>query len=340
MFLPITGNDAVPLVFNFHGYTSNATEQMWYGDFRPIADTAGFIIVHPEGTLDNTNMTHFNVGFGGSTVDDVSFSGALLDTLIASYNINAARVYSTGMSNGGYMSFYLACQMSDRIAAIASITGSMSPLIYNTCNPQHPTPILQMHGTADATVPYVGNAWSESIVDVLDYWVNYNNCNPVSSLYSFPDINTGDGSTVDLIKHDDGDNCSSVVHYKVNGGPHSWPGALFGTTNQDIKGSTEIWNFFRQYDINGCIGSVGIDEIEEDALSIYPVPANDYIVVEGYTGSIEDLTLLDLLGKDLRDVVGIEEGQVSNSVSIDLTLLPDGVYFVKTGNGVHKITKN
>ena len=68
----------MPLVFNFHGYTSNATEQMWYGDFRPIADTANFIIVHPNGMLDATGTTHFNVGWGGSTIDDVGFTSALI----------------------------------------------------------------------------------------------------------------------------------------------------------------------------------------------------------------------------------------------------------------------
>ena len=122
-----TGSNAVPLVFNFHGYTSNATEQMWYGDFRPIADTANFIIVHPNGMLDATGTTHFNVGWGGSTIDDVGFTSALLDSISADYNINADRVYSTGMSNGGFMSYQLACQLSDKIAAIASVTGSMSP---------------------------------------------------------------------------------------------------------------------------------------------------------------------------------------------------------------------
>jgi len=73
---------AVPLVFNFHGYTSNANDQMWYGDFRAISDTAGFIIVHPMGTIDNTGATHWNVGWGGSTVDDIDFTEALMDDLI------------------------------------------------------------------------------------------------------------------------------------------------------------------------------------------------------------------------------------------------------------------
>src|SRR5258706_3847373 len=109
-----------PLVLNFHGYTSNAFEQMFYGDFRPIADTAGFLIVHPNGTVDQLGNQHWNVGWGTSTVDDVGFTNALIDSLSAQYDINQDRVYSTGMSNGGFMSYKLACDLSNRIAAIAS----------------------------------------------------------------------------------------------------------------------------------------------------------------------------------------------------------------------------
>jgi polyhydroxybutyrate depolymerase len=153
-----TGTSGVPLLFNFHGFTSNATQQMFYGDFRSIADTAGFIIVHPEGTLDNNGITHFNVGWGASTVDDVAFSSALIDSISAQYNIDQDRVYSTGMSNGGFMSFKLACELSDRIAGIASVTGSILPLTLSNCNALHSTPIMQIHGTTDGTVPYNGGA--------------------------------------------------------------------------------------------------------------------------------------------------------------------------------------
>ena len=103
-----TGTNAVPLILNFHGYTSNANAQMWYGDFRSIADTVGFIIAHPMGTLDNSGNTHFNVGWGGSSVDDIGFTSALIDSISAAYSINLNRVYSTGMSNGGYFSYHLA----------------------------------------------------------------------------------------------------------------------------------------------------------------------------------------------------------------------------------------
>ncbi len=168
-----SGSTSVPLVINFHGLGSNATEQMWYGDFRSIADTSGFLIVHPEGTLYN-GSAHWNVGgfTVGSTVDDVGFTDALIDSLSVMYNIDLTRVFATGMSNGGFMSFLLASQLSEKIAAIASVTGSMTPETYNNSNPQHPTPIMQIHGTADNLVPYGGVFYSKSIEDVLNYWVS------------------------------------------------------------------------------------------------------------------------------------------------------------------------
>ena len=119
-----TPGEAVPLILNFHGYTSNAFEQLNYGEFRPIADTAGFIVVHPMGTVDLLGNTHWNVGWGTSSVDDLGFTAALIDSLSAEYSINQDRIYSTGMSNGGFMSYHLACELSERIAAIASVTGT------------------------------------------------------------------------------------------------------------------------------------------------------------------------------------------------------------------------
>ena len=115
LYVPLiyNGSKKVPLLLNFHGRTLNATHQMAYGDFRSIADTAGFIIVHPEGLLDNTAQSHFNVGWdfgmGVSSTNDLGFTAALIDTLIKRYSIDTTRIYSTGFSNGGFMSFHLAC---------------------------------------------------------------------------------------------------------------------------------------------------------------------------------------------------------------------------------------
>ena len=249
------GSSAVPLVLNFHGYGSNATQQMFYGDFRDIADTEGFLLVHPEGTLSNGNQ-FWNVGFPGttsSTIDDVGFTEALIDELANSYAIDLDRVYATGMSNGGFMSFLLACQLSEKIAAVASVTGSMTPGTFNDCNAQHPTPVLQIHGTNDSVVPYDGNSiWTLPIVDVVSYWVNYNNCDTTPTTTTFPDLDLSDGSTVEHSVYEDGDLGSTTEHMKVIGGGHTWPGSIINTpgTNQDIDASMEIWSFFSRFDIN------------------------------------------------------------------------------------------
>ena len=245
-------NTPIPLVFCFHGYTSNASTIMSYSNFNYIADTAGFIVVYPQATL-LQGSTHWNVGgwTTASTVNDVGFSISLLDSISNEYNIDPERVYSTGMSNGGYMSFLLACQASDKIAAIASVTGSMTPQTYNACNPQHPTPILQIHGTNDQTVPYLGNpTWTESINDVVQYWVSYNNCNLNADTTLLPDLVLGDGSTAEQIVFAGGDNSITTEHIKIHFGGHDWPG-VWG--NMDIHASNEVWKFFSKYNINGLI---------------------------------------------------------------------------------------
>ncbi|MBE50231.1 MAG: hypothetical protein CMP51_00810 [Flavobacteriales bacterium] len=237
----------VPVIFNLHGRTSTAWQQMWYGDFRDIADTANFIIVHPQGLLDNTGVTHWNLG--QSTIDDIGFLNSLYSYIVSNYSINLDRVYSTGMSNGGYMSYYLACNMSDKIAAIASVTGAMSSYTQLNCNPSHPTPIMEIHGTSDFTVPF------NDIVSGIEYWRGYNNCNLIADTILMPDLNLVDLSYVEHIVYRNGDNGVTTELFKVINGGHTWPGSSFsnGVTNYDINASVEIWKFFSRYDINGLV---------------------------------------------------------------------------------------
>ena len=236
-----------PLIFNLHGRTSTAWQQMWYGDFRDIADTANFIIVHPQGLLDNTGVTHWNLG--QSNIDDIGFLNSLYSHLVSNYNINLDQVYLTGMSNGGYMSYYLACNMNDKIAAIASVTGAMGTFTQLNCNPNHPTPVMEIHGTADFTVPF------NDIINGIEYWRDYNNCNLIADTTLMPDLNFGDLSTVKHIVYNNGDNGVTTELFKVINGGHTWPGSNIstGVTNYDINASIEIWKFFYKYDINGLI---------------------------------------------------------------------------------------
>ena len=241
----------IPLVLCFHGYGGTASG-MSYTNFNDVSDTANFFVVYPQGTL-LKRKSHWNVGGWtlDSKIDDVGFISSLLDSLSERYNINQSRIYSTGMSNGGYMSFLLACQLSERIAAIASVTGSMTPQTFNLCNPQRPIPVLQIHGTNDQKVPYKGNRkWSLSINKVLEYWINHNNCDTIPFEMSFPDINNSEESNVHRLSWLNGDNSVITDHIIVNGGGHDWFG-VWG--NMDINSTAEIWKFFSQYDINGKI---------------------------------------------------------------------------------------
>lgn len=325
-----------PLVFNFHGYSSNAGEQVLYGDFRSIADTAGFLVVHPEGTLDDYGITHFNVGWGASTVDDVGFTDALIDEIASTYSIDETRVYSTGMSNGGFMSYYLACQLSDRIAAIASVTGSMSPLQTSTCDPQGTVPVLEIHGTSDQVVPYNGAGFSEPTEDVVAYWYQHNNCNILPTIVQIPDTNTGDGSTVEHFIYGD---CSDEVTtelFKITGGQHTWPGTAIGFpgTNYDIDASAEIWKFFSRYDINGKIIFSDVSEIETQSIFVYPNPVLSELTIEADQNIESEFELISLSGKTILN------GQMSGQFQqVEMSDLPAGIYFLRINGAVFKLFK-
>ena len=329
------GSADFPLVLNFHGFGSNANEQMFYGDFRDIADTEGFLLVHPQGTSLNGSQ-YWNVGSpgsSGSTIDDVGFTEALIDELANLYTINLDRVYATGMSNGGFMSFLLACQLSEKIAAIASVTGSMTLDTYDNCNAQHPTPILQIHGTSDNIVPYNGNTGSLSIDDVISYWVNYNNCDTNPTITTFPDLDPSDGSIVEHIVYTGGDNASTTEHMKVIGGGHTWPGSVFilPETNQDINASNEIWEFFSRFDING---SLSVNEFENRQVIIYPNPTSSKINLSLSFSEELNYELFSSTGKQLMN--GIIK---SSYQEINLSHLKPNIYFLKLGNQVFKILK-
>lgn len=328
------GSSVVPLVLNFHGFGSNATQQMFYGDFRDIADTEGFLLVHPEGTTFIGNQ-FWNVGFPGisSTIDDVGFTEALIDELATLYAIDLDRVYATGMSNGGFMSFLLACQLSEKIAAVASVTGSMTQDTFDDCNAQRPTPVLQIHGTEDDVVLYNGNTLSIPIADVISYWVDHNNCETTPTTTTLPDVDVSDGSTIEYSVYEDGDNGITTEHMKVIGGGHTWPGSVLNSagTNQDIDASMEIWLFFSRYDINGLLST---DDYENRHVSIYPNPTQSKINLSLNYAKEVHYKLFSPLGKQLMT------GTItSGNEEIDISHLPSNIYFLKVGNQFFKVLK-
>ncbi|MEX2483968.1 MAG: PHB depolymerase family esterase [Brumimicrobium sp.] len=321
----------VPLIFNLHGYTSNAFEQENYGDFRSIADTANFIIVHPEGTEDSFGEQWWNAFGSNQTADDVDFISTLIDSVSAEYMIDPNRIYSTGMSNGGFMSFELACSLGNRIAAVASVTGSMPVGKFTSCNAPKPTPIMQIHGTDDGTVPYNGNTSFEPIEDVVDFWVDQTNCNPTPTVTTMPDIDTGDGSTAERYLYTGGDQNTTIEHFKIQNGGHTWPGAPvdIGVTNHDIDASVEIWRFFSQYKLDNLV-SVQEQKLAE-LFKLYPNPSEGTVHVE-FDQSVDSYEVVDALG---REILKNDVSKKEETIQID----KKGVYFIQFESDAGATTK-
>jgi polyhydroxybutyrate depolymerase len=228
---------AFPLLLSFHGLTSNMEFNYSYTNFDELAELENFIVVHPNG-ISNT----WTVSANDDT--DIDFIVSLLNQLEEDYNIESNRIYSTGMSMGGFFSFSLACRLSDRIAAVASVTGSMYQPAINNCSPVKPMPILQIHGTEDVIVQY------SSVASLLDFWTSHNNTDALPIISNIPDSDTGDGSTVERYEYLNGDNDVEVQHLKITGGGHEWPGFQ---GNMDINASEEVWSFVKAFDLNGKI---------------------------------------------------------------------------------------
>ena len=283
----------LPLVLNLHGYTSNAVQQEAYSEMNAVADVERFVVVYPDGVNNS-----WNLGLG--TVDEYSFFTGMIDLLEGTHNINTDRVYSCGMSQGGYMSFVLACSMYDRIAAIASVAGSMAPGLNAVCAPTRPVPVMMIHGTADGIVPYTGGLQNDAIPDVIDFWVQYNNCDITPVITPIPDIAPLDLCTADRQDHNNGDNNSQVALITINAGGHTWPGAsiTIGVTNQDFEASQVIWDFFDQYDINGALSATEVGVASEDFV-LLPTLFGDHVELRNNSNEDAEVKVMDAIGRSI-----------------------------------------
>lgn len=232
-------NKSYPLLFSFHGFTSTMDKNYDYTKFNELAEKENFIVVHPQGIKKKWNASskkRFN--------KDIHFIKSMIQQLKRTYSIDASRIYATGMSNGGYLSMLLACELSDEIAAVASVTGLMFPRALKKCKPSRAVPVLQIHGTADNIVKY------NKVEKVLNFWIDNNGTDTTPIISNIDDTNKEDNSTVIKYVYKNGKNDAEVQHLKVVGGSHDWPGAW---GNMDINASEEVWNFLKQYNNKGKI---------------------------------------------------------------------------------------
>jgi len=237
---PNPGRDPLPLILNFHGFSSNAAEQQALSGMSTLADEAGFIVVYPQALGDPPT---WRIGPGENVEKDAAFVEDMVDRLESDFSIDSARIYATGISNGGGMVHRLGCDQADRFAAIAPVSGAY--LLSEVCQPSRPLPVLAFHGTRDRIVPYDGAgkvlppipAWAAR-------WAERNGCTGAAASFYEQGVVSGEIWT----GCDEG---ATVILYTIDGGGHIWPGSglLPGVElpSDDIDASRTIWEFFQKH---------------------------------------------------------------------------------------------
>ena len=323
-----TGVTDLQLIIAMHGGFGNAYNMQDQSQLSVKADAENFIVVYPEGLEGGVfGISAWNAGWccgwaSNNNIDDVGFINALIDTLTVQYSIDTSRIYATGMSNGGFMAYRLACELSDRIAAIAPVAASMS---MTTCAPQRPVPIISFHSYLDTNVPYHGGVGSgtsghyNSPQDsILNAWSAMNAC----SITNDTIINNSQ------FLHRKWSNCDcerDIEQYVTQDGGHSWPGGnqtiLGDPVSNFINANDLMWTFFQQYNLDCDPLSVIDLHIENSKVEIYPNPTSGHINIQSDDDFQEiEVTVFNLLGDKILSL--------KNQTIIDLNSLPLGTYFL------------
>ncbi len=249
-----------PVILAFHGGGANADNMVVFSGLNKKSDEAGFIVVYPNGTGRLEKILTFNGGnccgyAMNNKIDDVDFTRKLLDDLAKSVNIDPKRVFATGMSNGGIMSYLLASELSDRIAAIAPVGGPMGT---ETCNPKRPVSVIHFHGTDDEHAPFKGGKGKGpsgtdfySVNHSIQAWVKANGCDKEPVVTKIPDT-AKDGTTITRSTYGSGKDDSEVVLVVIEGGGHTWPGQeprlkMLGISTRNISANDLMWEFFQKH---------------------------------------------------------------------------------------------
>ena len=254
-----------PVIVVFHGGGGNPESMVRLTGMNAKSEEAGFIVVYPygSGALKDHLLTFNGGGCCGyamqNKIDDVGFTSALLDDLAKVANVDTNRVFATGLSNGGIMAYYLASELSDRIAAIAPIGG---PLMMEACRPRRAVSVMHFHGTADEFAPFKGGFGKgplgragitefRSVDHSIQNWVKANGCDAKPEIVALPD-KANDGMRVTRKTWSGGKVGSEVVLIEIEGGGHTWPGmeppvAMLGKSTKDISANDLMWDFFQKH---------------------------------------------------------------------------------------------
>lgn len=260
------GATPVPLVVDLHGYLSGAAGEAAITNLGVLAESAGFVLVTPQGSSDKP---YWNAAPDPTLPDDVAFVSALIDDVAARLCIDPARVYVDGFSNGAFLASLVACRLADKVAAVAAVSGLVFPA---GCAPGRPIPVLALHGTADRFVTYDGSpnvaletlSWNDEsrrafagisfapVTTSLARWGQVEGC-------TSPPVERPVTPSVSSTTYEGCQGGSVVRLDTVAGGGHTWPGSAFsqasagvlGNTTFEIDADAVIWQFFVDHPMPG-----------------------------------------------------------------------------------------
>lgn len=247
---------AATVVLALHSAALNGTSMARLCGLNEKADQAGFVVVYPNGTGATKHFLYWDAGgVRGRVSDDVGFIAKVLDDLATVVYVDPKRVFATGMSNGAMMCYRLAAELSDRIAAIAPVAGTMA---LETCHPARPVSVMHFHGTKDGLVLFGGpddrtpkNLKFLSVEATVRAWVKTNGCPEIPVTLNLP-AQEQDGIAVQCKTYGPGREGSEVILYVIEGGGHTWPGReppvrFLGKSARSISANDRIWEFFQKH---------------------------------------------------------------------------------------------
>ncbi len=242
--------DPLALVIVMHGAGGDAEGTEAFTEFDPLADTENFIVVYPNGV--NGAWNDGRAPGANNNDDDVIFLADMVTFMKEQLNVDAARVYATGYSMGGMMSYRVGCELSDVFAAVGSVASTMPLYLVQTCGNAPPVPVIVFQGTDDPIVPWMGITGAYlSATQTIGFWGNHNQCTPQFELEALPDTVPDDYTRV--MRQALPGCAADFVLYAVYFGGHTWPShpiqasIQLGATTQDVDATQIIWDFFKAH---------------------------------------------------------------------------------------------